>query len=123
LQEWEKSVPECISVEWNMLRGLYLLEDDLLHDTKMVKYFPLSLVLRKSNGDMKRRFEILFAVRSKWTQEEMLPYIEDLAIHSGDMQKALDAILLKFTRKSKMSGQVSYTSRLASRVNLEDIFN
>lgn len=69
-----------------------------------LKYFPNHILL---SMDAKSRFEYLFKARSKWTQDEIVPYIEDLATD----KKKLDAMLLKYARASGEKNHITYTSR------------
>lgn len=53
------------------------------------------------------RLEQLFIARRKWSREELLPYIFDLA----DDSKKLDLLLLKYARLSRVRDVLFYSKR------------
>ncbi|KAI8820432.1 sister chromatid cohesion protein Dcc1 [Fimicolochytrium jonesii] len=103
MRTWREHVPENISIDIQMLKGLCLLEES--PNKTVIQYFPKSLLPM----DAKSRFETLFRCRKKWSGAEIMPYVEDLA----PTAQKLDAVLLKFARVSRVGGTTFYTSRYA----------
>ncbi|RUS21597.1 hypothetical protein BC937DRAFT_92141 [Endogone sp. FLAS-F59071] len=109
---WESVVPDQFRVSLDILKGYHLLaplptDPTNLH-ARLITYFShTDLPL-----DPARRFAELFAVRRRWTADEIEPYVADLVFD----KKRLDAVLLKHTRSTKekeMDGQMVtvYTAR------------
>lgn len=73
--------------------------------TVQVKHFPVCRLQK----DPARRFLQLFEQKSKWTQEELQPYIHDLRVPGC----ASGALLLKFARASQAtpSDPILYSAR------------
>lgn len=63
------------------------------------KYFPAEALVKDFAG----RMEQLFAVKEKWSQEELRPYVADV----GELQQ----LLLKFTRRLVEDGVPYYTKK------------
>ncbi|KAJ3049463.1 Sister chromatid cohesion protein DCC1 [Rhizophlyctis rosea] len=104
LQSWSENVPEPFEVEIDMLKGTALIHNDELPRT--IQYFPKSTL----PSEAKQRFERLFDVKRKWSYDELLPYIDDLAPD----KKKLDALLMKYARMSKSANTMFYTSRFST---------
>ncbi|KAJ3085199.1 hypothetical protein HK102_000221 [Quaeritorhiza haematococci] len=99
LEEWTRKVPDPFGISMNMLEGLCLVESEIGTDEPSIRYFPRSAVILSSSSNSssggsgsgssgggsastaqitKRRFDILFKERRKWTYEEILPYVYDV---------------------------------------------
>lgn len=63
------------------------------------RYFPAEVLVKDFAG----RLEQLFAVKEKWSQEELRPYVADV----GELQQ----LLLKFTRRLVEEGVPYYTKK------------
>ncbi|KAI8898550.1 sister chromatid cohesion protein Dcc1 [Globomyces pollinis-pini] len=102
LTRWKNYVPDTISIDLELLKGYYLIEEDMINP--MIVYFPKDIL----PSDSKEKFSKLFKIKPKWMKSDILPYISDLA----DNAKELDAITLKYSRVSTINNNTYYTSRL-----------
>lgn len=105
LAEFSKSLEVIPEIEpcLSHLDGLYLMEDTAL--TKKIRFFPKSLLPFAA----KERFHHLFSVRSKWNKTDILPFINELA----GSTKEMDALILKHSRVSRVGKQIFLTNRHA----------
>ena len=103
VDEWRRMIPLELNNRLDQLNGLYLLDE--MAGKPFVRYFPKNLLPLEP----KQRFQDLFLIRKKWSKQDILPFIEELAPNT----KALDVIILKYARLSKVGKQVYLTSRLA----------
>ena len=67
-------------------------------------YFPASAL----PVDPVARFADLFLVRPRWKEDEILPFLNDIAIDKKDRDK----LLLKYCRATAEAGSVWYTARV-----------
>ncbi|KAF8826823.1 hypothetical protein HHX47_DHR5001047 [Lentinula edodes] len=72
-------------------------------DHQVVKYFPISSL----PIDPAQRFSDLFLTRSKWKNEDIVPFLSDIAVNS----KERDKLLLKYARATTDAEGIWYTSR------------
>eukprot|EP00794_Sanderia_malayensis_P004537 gene4537-5134_t len=89
-EAWRQSVPDGMTTKSEQLQGLAL-EDTDSHPA-VIWHFPASNLPE----DPQERFNTLFKVRSKWTRQEIEPYIRDLC----GPKESMNALLLKFARCS-----------------------
>jgi sister chromatid cohesion protein DCC1 len=101
LSRWQEALPEDFPVELEFLSGIAYVDSDGLD--KCIRYYPKSQL----DMDPKIRFQQLFQERKKWSRQDILPFISDLA----ETEKKLDVVLLKFTRSVKEKGMVFYSCR------------
>ena len=84
-----------------------LLSPPLSPTPSTIQYLPLSSL----SPEPADRFAHLFALRPRWRDRDMMPFLEDL---TGERKK-LEALVLKFVRKVKVPGPgqgwVEWTSR------------
>ncbi|TPX34687.1 hypothetical protein SmJEL517_g02747 [Synchytrium microbalum] len=106
MEAWKERVLDLTDVSLDLLRGSFLKETTPL-GVVYLKYYPKHVV---SSMDAKSRFEYLFSTRARWTLDEIIPYIEDLAAD----KKKLDVLLLKFARASGSGINTTYSSRFAT---------
>ncbi|XP_062847852.1 sister chromatid cohesion protein DCC1 [Trichomycterus rosablanca] len=98
---WQQSVPEGMSTRLDQLSGLALVDRSSRPET-------ISLLLVEDlPEDTLERFNMLFTMREKWTQEDIEPYIKDLC---GEKQTT-GALLTKHARSSMQNGVKVYNSR------------
>uniref|UniRef100_A0A671MF90 Sister chromatid cohesion protein DCC1 n=1 Tax=Sinocyclocheilus anshuiensis TaxID=1608454 RepID=A0A671MF90_9TELE len=98
---WQQSVPEGMSARLDQLRGLALLDRSSKPET-------ISLLrIEDLPEDTLERFNSLFSLREKWTQDDIEPYIQDLC---GEKQTT-GALLTKHARSSVQNGVKVYNSR------------
>ncbi|KAG1973922.1 sister chromatid cohesion protein DCC1 [Pimephales promelas] len=91
---WQQSVPEGMSTRLDQLRGLALLDRSSKPET-------ISLLrVEDLPEDTLERFNRLFSLREKWTQDDIEPYIQDLC---GEKQTT-GALLTKHARSSVQNG-------------------
>ncbi|XP_065061960.1 sister chromatid cohesion protein DCC1-like isoform X2 [Rhopilema esculentum] len=101
-EAWQQSVPDGMQTNKEQLKGLAL--EDMTSQPPVIWYFPVSDL----PDEPLARFNKLFKVRSKWTREDIEPYISDLCTPTQSM----NALLLKFTRCSTDSlGSKIYNSK------------
>ncbi|KXJ21192.1 Sister chromatid cohesion protein DCC1 [Exaiptasia diaphana] len=102
MESWQQSVPDGMTTKEEHLAGIALV--DMKSHPPVVIYFPHYNLPEKPET----RFIKLFRTRSKWTFDEIQPYIKDL-VESG---QSLNALLLKYARSSKdESGRKVYNSK------------
>uniref|UniRef100_F1MTU0 Sister chromatid cohesion protein DCC1 n=1 Tax=Bos taurus TaxID=9913 RepID=F1MTU0_BOVIN len=98
---WQQSVPEGMTTRLDQLKGLALVDRQSR---------PEIIFLLKAEdlpeGDQER-FNSLFSLREKWTEEDIAPYIQDLC---GEKQ-TIGALLTKYARSSMQNGVKVYNSR------------
>ncbi|XP_027709831.1 sister chromatid cohesion protein DCC1 isoform X2 [Vombatus ursinus] len=98
---WQQSVPEGMTTRMDQLKGLALMD----------KYTrPETIFLLKVDDlpeENQERFNSLFTLREKWTEEDIAPYIQDLC---GEKQ-TIGALLTKYARSSMQNGVKFYNSR------------
>ncbi|KAA0703087.1 Sister chromatid cohesion protein DCC1 [Triplophysa tibetana] len=98
---WQQSVPEGMTTRLDQLRGLALLDRSSKPET-------ISLLrVEDLPEDTLERFNSLFSLREKWTQDDIEPYIHDLC---GEKQTT-GALLTKHARSSMLNGKKVYNSR------------
>ncbi|XP_056617849.1 sister chromatid cohesion protein DCC1 [Triplophysa dalaica] len=98
---WQQSVPEGMTTTLYQLRGLALLD-------RRSKPETISLLrVEDLPEDTLERFNSLFNLREKWTQDDIEPYIHDLC---GEKQTT-GALLTKHARSSMLNGKKVYNSR------------
>ncbi|CAK4092921.1 unnamed protein product [Aphanomyces euteiches] len=98
MEKWGFRVPDGVSIDASMLRGLAILRQDTL------VYFPED----RLSIDAKTRFQEIFSFQPKWTLAQLEPYLTQLI--SGKMTQA--SLLLKYTRASRV---LNSTERLYSK--------
>ncbi|KAJ4478207.1 sister chromatid cohesion protein Dcc1 [Lentinula aciculospora] len=92
------------SVSLDLLAGNYLIAPAAPYsDHQVVKYFSISSL----PVDPAQRFADLFLTRSKWKNEDIVPFLSDIAVNS----KERDKMLLKYARATTNAEGVWYTSR------------
>jgi len=87
-EAWSNKVPNGMEPHIDMLRGLALLEEAGQRTTLKM------LTLEQLPHDTVSRFRLLFGMRSKWTREDLQPYLEGLA----EPGQTDDQLLLRNTR-------------------------
>ncbi|KAI9206981.1 sister chromatid cohesion protein Dcc1 [Polychytrium aggregatum] len=108
LTEWSRKLSDFLADGDEP--SLKILEDLCLVEVinvgrRVIKFFPKD----RLSLEAKQRLEELFTIRKKWSRSDLLPYVSDLA----PSVKKLDALLLKYTRMSKVDTEVFYTFRYA----------
>lgn len=101
LDSWQKSIPEGMTSSLSQLQGLALI--DLSSRPESITYFPSWDLPENIN----ERFNTLFKKRTKWTYEEICPYIKDLAVGG----QKVNTLLTKFARASVSNGVKVYSSK------------
>lgn len=71
---------------------------------KQVQYFPVS----ELSSDITKRFFALFQVKERWTLEEIVPFLNDVA----PSKKEKEFLLFKFARVSREDKTMYYKSRI-----------
>uniref|UniRef100_D4ACA3 Sister chromatid cohesion protein DCC1 n=1 Tax=Rattus norvegicus TaxID=10116 RepID=D4ACA3_RAT len=98
---WQQSVPEGMTTRLDQLKGLALV--DRSSRPEIIFLFKVD-ALPEGTQD---RFNSLFSLREKWTEEDIAPYIQDLC---GEKQ-TIGALLTKYSRSSMQNGVKVYNSR------------
>ncbi|KAB0407554.1 hypothetical protein E2I00_019464, partial [Balaenoptera physalus] len=91
---WQQSVPEGVMTRLDQLKGLALVDR---HSRPEIIFL---LKVDDLPEDNQERFNSLFSLREKWTEEDIAPYIEDLC---GEKQ-TIGALLTKYSRSSIQNG-------------------
>jgi len=103
MKAWQDTVPDEITVTAEFLKGEAITETFGLEER--LKYFPASDL----PSNPQERFSVLFVVKTKWTLEEILPYLRDLT-RPGCTEEQL---LLRYARLSFGPGNTKlYSTRL-----------
>ncbi|XP_032413679.1 sister chromatid cohesion protein DCC1 [Xiphophorus hellerii] len=98
---WQQSVPEGMSTRLEQLKGVALVDRTSRPET-------ISLLrVEDLPEDTVERFNHLFSLREKWTEDDITPYIQDLC---GEKQTT-GALLTKYARSSMQSGVKVFNSR------------
>ncbi|KAK6490875.1 sister chromatid cohesion protein DCC1-like isoform X1 [Huso huso] len=98
---WQQSVPEGMTTRLDQLKGLALVDRSSRPETIFL------LKVEDLPEDTQERFNCLFGMREKWTEEAVSPYIQDLC---GEKQ-TIGALLTKYSRTSMQNGVKVYSSR------------
>jgi sister chromatid cohesion protein DCC1 len=101
MESWLQSVPLGMETDLSQLRTLAL--RDMSAMPPVIWYFPLSALPQEPPD----RFNCLFSARQRWTQNDIEPYIEDLATPT----QSLSALLLKYARVSTVKGVKMYNAK------------
>ncbi|KAI9922018.1 hypothetical protein PsorP6_000057 [Peronosclerospora sorghi] len=105
LDKWKLRVPEGVTVNLDMLRGLVLVKPPKGgNEPRRIVYFPEQAL----SPEPKQPFDQLFAMQEKWTFEQLEPYIRPLVTPN----RTQASLLLKYTRSSRPSKS---TEKLYSR--------
>uniref|UniRef100_A0A8C5N951 Sister chromatid cohesion protein DCC1 n=1 Tax=Gouania willdenowi TaxID=441366 RepID=A0A8C5N951_GOUWI len=100
-QVWQQSVPDGMSTSLEQLKSVALLDRASRPET-------ISLLrVEDLPEDTLERFNHLFTLREKWTEDDITPYIQDLC---GEKQTS-GALLTKYARSSMQSGIKVFNSR------------
>ncbi|XP_037532989.1 sister chromatid cohesion protein DCC1 [Nematolebias whitei] len=98
---WQQSVPEGMSTRLDQLKGVALVDRTSHPETISL------LQVEDLPEDTLERFNYLFTLREKWTEEDITPYIQDLC---GEKQTT-GALLTKYARSSTQNGVKVFNSR------------
>uniref|UniRef100_G3NVH6 Sister chromatid cohesion protein DCC1 n=1 Tax=Gasterosteus aculeatus aculeatus TaxID=481459 RepID=G3NVH6_GASAC len=91
---WQQSVPEGMSTRLEQLKSVALVDRASRPETICL------LRVEDLSEDTLERFNHLFTIREKWTEEDITPYIQDLC---GEKQTT-GALLTKYARSSMQNG-------------------
>ncbi|XP_029308198.1 sister chromatid cohesion protein DCC1 [Cottoperca gobio] len=98
---WQQSVPEGMSTRLDQLKSVALVDRNSRPET-------ISLLrVEDLSEDTLERFNHLFTLRDKWTEDDITPYIQDLC---GEKQTT-GALLTKYARSSMQNGIKVFNSR------------
>ncbi|CAL9706280.1 unnamed protein product [Knipowitschia caucasica] len=98
---WQQSVPDGMSTSLSQLQGLALVDRGSRPQTIAL------LRVEDLPEDTQERFNQLFTLREKWTEDDITPYIKDLC---GEKQTT-GALLTKYARSSTQNGLKVFNSR------------
>ncbi|XP_029958694.1 sister chromatid cohesion protein DCC1 [Salarias fasciatus] len=98
---WQQSVPEGMSTRLDQLKGVALVDRTSRPETICL------LRVEDLPEDTLERFNYLFTLREKWTEDDITPYIQDLC---GEKQTT-GALLTKYARSSMQNGIKVFNSR------------
>ncbi|KAM9851492.1 sister chromatid cohesion protein DCC1 [Aulostomus maculatus] len=98
---WQQSVPEGMGTRLEQLKSVALVDRASRPETICL------LRVEDLPEDTQERFNHLFTLREKWTEEDITPYIQDLC---GERQTT-GALLTKYARSSMQDGIKVYNSR------------
>ncbi|KAF8640021.1 hypothetical protein AX17_001265 [Amanita inopinata Kibby_2008] len=107
LAKWKAAVGDSFesAVSLDLLSGNHIVSDALgtVPESQMLTYFPASVL----SVDPAARFAELFLVRPRWKEEEISPFLVEIALDA----KERDKLLLKYCRAITEAGTVWYTAR------------
>ncbi|KAK9369723.1 sister chromatid cohesion protein Dcc1 [Lipomyces kononenkoae] len=94
MEKWEQSLPPVLDLtcDLSLLTGQYVQPT-----AKTIRYLPCATLPR----DPGRRFEQLFAVKSSWLHEDILPFLNDI---ETDKVKS-NTLIMKFAKKKVVKGK------------------
>ncbi|ELT92643.1 hypothetical protein CAPTEDRAFT_140107, partial [Capitella teleta] len=98
---WKLAVPEGMNTSLYQLEGLAVL--DYESRPSVIEFFSAYDLPEDPND----RFAALFTKRSKWSLDEIKPFIKDIATD----KVGISALLTKYTRASTQKGMKLYTSK------------
>ncbi|KAL5006003.1 hypothetical protein ScPMuIL_017161 [Solemya velum] len=105
LNVWQQCVPDGMTTSLYQIEGMCLI--DKIGGIEVIWYYPVE----ELPEEVADRFEALFKTREKWTREEIIPYIKDLATDKTDV----GALLTKYARASMSNGIKMFNSRKTTR--------
>ncbi|KAF5344156.1 hypothetical protein D9758_008880 [Tetrapyrgos nigripes] len=105
LSAWQAMVGDKFSsaADLKLLAGNYLVSPARSGDSESLTYFPRS----ELPLDPVARFNDLFLTRNRWKDEDIAPFLTDIAVDS----KERDKLLLKYARVVTGSQGIWYTAR------------
>ncbi|XP_051879312.1 sister chromatid cohesion protein DCC1 [Pristis pectinata] len=98
---WQQSVPEGMSTRLDQLKGVALV------DRNSRPQVISQLNVEDLSENIQDRFNSLFNIREKWTEEDIAPYIQGLC---GEKQ-TIGSLLTKYARSSLQNGVKVFSSR------------
>ncbi|XP_069776696.1 sister chromatid cohesion protein DCC1 isoform X1 [Narcine bancroftii] len=98
---WQQSVPEGMSTRLDQLKGAALVD----RNSRPQVIFQLNVEDLSEN--IQDRFNSLFSIRKKWTEEDIAPYIQGLC---GNKQ-TIGSLLTRYARSSLQNGVKVFSSR------------
>lgn len=98
---WQQSVPDGMSTSLDQLKSVALVDRNSRPETICL------LRVEDLPDDTQERFNHLFTLREKWTEDDITPYIRDLC---GEKQTT-GALLTKYARSSMQNGVKVFNSR------------
>uniref|UniRef100_A0A3B4BIG8 Sister chromatid cohesion protein DCC1 n=1 Tax=Periophthalmus magnuspinnatus TaxID=409849 RepID=A0A3B4BIG8_9GOBI len=98
---WQQSVPDGMSTSLDQLKSVALVDRTSRPETICL------LRVEDLPEDTQERFNHLFTLREKWTEDDITPYIQDLC---GEKQST-GALLTKYARCSVQNGVKVFNSR------------
>ncbi|CAO3678103.1 unnamed protein product [Rhizopus stolonifer] len=106
LQVWKTLGHDIFIPKLDYIEGLYVLYESIQmqQKRKQVQYFPVS----ELSSDITKRFSTLFQVKERWTLEEIVPFLNDVA----SSKKEKEFLLFKFARVSREDNTMYYKSRI-----------
>ncbi|CAO3652725.1 unnamed protein product [Cunninghamella blakesleeana] len=105
---WERLIKIVLDIkpDISILKGLYYTtERQVIQKNQLyITYFPVYELPTEPS----ERFTRLFSEKSRWSPDDIFPYVDDIARD----EKHRDALLLKFTRLQKLGNKSFYGSRI-----------
>uniref|UniRef100_A0A3Q4B2I0 Sister chromatid cohesion protein DCC1 n=1 Tax=Mola mola TaxID=94237 RepID=A0A3Q4B2I0_MOLML len=101
LDVWQQSIPEGMGTRLEQLKGVALVDRTSRPETICL------LKVEDLPEDTLERFNHLFTLKEKWTEDDITPYIQDLC---GEKQTT-GALLTKYARSSMQNGVKVFNSR------------
>ena len=101
--EWQSSLPKAIyttSLDLSLLSGHFVLNNNLIVPID-IENLPL---------DPRARLTDLMTIKPRWSREELASFLDPIQA-VPNKQKAIDSILLKYTRKIKLGPETVYEKR------------
>uniref|UniRef100_UPI00398F67C1 sister chromatid cohesion protein DCC1 n=1 Tax=Pristiophorus japonicus TaxID=55135 RepID=UPI00398F67C1 len=98
---WQQSVPEGMSTRLDQLKGVALVD----RNSRPQVIFQLNVEDLSENTQ--ERFNGLFNIREKWTEEDIAPYIQGLC----EEKQTIGTLLTKYGRSSMQNGVKVFSSR------------
>ncbi|XP_038665721.1 sister chromatid cohesion protein DCC1 isoform X1 [Scyliorhinus canicula] len=98
---WQQSVPEGMSTRLDQLEGVALVD----RNSRPQVIFQLNV--EDLSESIQERFNSLFNIRVKWTEEDIAPYVRGLC---GEKQ-TIGTLLTKYARSSMQNGVKVFSSR------------
>jgi sister chromatid cohesion protein DCC1 len=107
MEVWSKLGHDLFEPKLEMIGDMCIKED--LSKGKSIQKYIQHYPVTELSSNPPQRFAALFSVKTLWTNDDITPFLIDLA----PTPKERDGLLLKFTRRHKTSNnQILYGSRI-----------
>ncbi|KAL7753292.1 Ctf8p and Ctf18p associating protein [Sorochytrium milnesiophthora] len=103
LNAWREHVPEQYQVDASVLKDMSVETQDPISGVSYLQYIAVASLSSKPV----ERLAQLFAVKTKWTRDEIMPFVSDLVLE----RKKVEPMLIKHARVVRTKDGIHYIAR------------